>query len=140
MGMNPIRTPMPGLEMKHQLIRQLIEIGPELLFTQITLGTEAEAPNTRPGGNRFLRQGVIRGEAAILNQTGDHFNVINLSPRRKTSNQFENVKGLTAGISITSQLKTLGTEQTMQMKMKKIQPHIHPPQQSGKCPDGPING
>ena len=32
MGMNPIRTPMPGLEMKHQLIRQLIEMGPELLL------------------------------------------------------------------------------------------------------------
>ena len=139
-GMNPVRTPIRSLQLKHQLIRQLIEMGPKLLLTQIAFWTKTEAANARPGSNRFLRPGVIRRHATVLNQTSDHFNVINLSARRETSNKFENIKGLTTRVSIPSKLQIMGTEQTMEMKMKKLQSHIHPPQQTGKSPDGLING
>ena len=102
-------------------------------------GTRIVAAKTYSAGSQQGYEDLMQ-EGRLLSSLDYHFNVINLGARRKTSNQFKDVEGLTAGISISSQLQIMGTEQTMKMKMKQIQSHFHPPKQSGKSPDGPING
>ena len=93
------------LQTGHQLIRQIIEIGPKLLFTQITTGAKREANNRSPRPNRLLRLGVIQRNASVLNQSRHHLNPIHFWSGCQTPGELQHIERLTTGVSITPQLE-----------------------------------
>ena len=78
MRVDPVHGVGRVTEMLNKLVGKLLEIGPELLLPQITLRSERKTQNRRPRGNRFFRSAVGDIDAPILNQTGDHIDLLNL--------------------------------------------------------------
>jgi len=70
MGMNPIH-PLAGLaQMFHQLISQLLEMGPKQLLAQIPLRTKGEAQDAGPWSNGFDPLAVIEIDPTVLESAG----------------------------------------------------------------------
>ena len=123
MGMNPIH-PLAGLaQMFHQLISQLLEMGPKQLLAQIPLRTEGEAQDAGPWSNGFDPLAVIEIDPTVLNQPGDHINLLNLRPLRQAAHELQHIQRLATGISVPSQFELMGTKQTVKVQMQQPDPH-----------------
>ena len=125
MGMNPIHPLPRSGEVMHELVGEILQIGPKQFLPEITLGTKAETENARSRSNRLLRATVVSSNPSILNQPGHHIDAIHLGALGKAPNKIEHVKRLTTGIGITTKLKITGTEQTMQMQMQHSETRSH---------------
>jgi len=100
MGMNPIH-PLAGLaQMFHQLISQLLEMGPKQLLAQIPLRTKGKAQDAGTWSNVFDPLAVLQINPTVLNQPGDHIHLLNLGPLSQAPHKLQNVQRLATGISI----------------------------------------
>ena len=92
MGMNPIH-PLAGLtQMFHQLISQLLEMGPKQLLAQIPLRTKGEAQDAGPWSNGFDPLAVIEIDPTVLNQPSDHINLLHLRPLRQAAHELQHIQ------------------------------------------------
>ncbi len=71
----------------------------------------------------FPRLGVIRRNALVVNQPGEHLHPIHLGASRQGPHQLEHVGGLSAGIRIAPQFELMPSKQPVQMQMKQIKTH-----------------
>ena len=123
MGMNPV-DPLAGLtQVVHQLISELLEMGPEQFLAQIAPWTKRKTEDACTGGNGLLPLAVVNRQLAIVDLTGDHIDLIDFRPQGKTACQLQDVEGLTSGVGITAKLKIARAEQTVQMQMQQTQTH-----------------
>ena len=128
MRMNPIH-PLAGLaQMFHQLISQLLEMGPKQLLAQITLRTKGKAQDAGSWSNIFNPLAVIEINPSVLNQPGDHIHLLHLSPLSQAAHELQHVQRLTTGISIPAQFEFMGTKQTVKVQMQQPDPHSLPSQ------------
>jgi hypothetical protein len=128
MGMNPIHPLARLAQMFHQLISQLLEMGPKQLFAQIALRTEGKTQNASPWSNVFNPLAVVKVNPTVLNQPGDHIHLFDLGPLRQAAHELQHVQRLATGISIASQFELMGTKQTVKMQMQQPDPHSLPSQ------------
>ena len=129
-SMNPIH-PLAGLaQMFHQLISQLLEMGPKQLLTQITLRTKGKAQDPCTWSNVFNPLAVVQINPTVLNQPGDHINLLHLGPLGQAAHKLKHVQRLATGISIPAQFELMGTKQTVKMQMQQPDPHSLPSQKT----------
>jgi hypothetical protein len=128
MRVNPIH-PLTGLaQMFHQLISQLLEMGPKQLLAQITLRTKGKAQDAGSWSNVFNPLAVIEINPSVLNQPGDHIHLLHLSPLSQAAHELQHIQRLTTGISIPAQFEFMGTKQTVKVQMQQPDPHSLPSQ------------
>lgn len=81
--------------------------------------------NTEPPGQGFIGPGVVGGDAAILNQSGNHLQPIELGTSGQGLDQLQHVGGLAAGIWIATQFQLLSPKQPMEMQVEQIETHSY---------------
>lgn len=81
--------------------------------------------NTEPPGQGFIGPGVVGRDAAILDQSGNHLQPIDLGTSGQGLGQLQHVGGLAAGIWITTQFQLLSPKQPMEMQVEQIETHSY---------------
>jgi hypothetical protein len=123
MGMNPVHPLARLAQMFHQLISQLLEMGPKELLPQIPLRSEWETQDAGTRANNLLPLAVVEIKPTVLNQPRHHINLLNLGPLRQAARKLEDIERLATGISIPSEFELMGTKQTVKMQMQQPDPH-----------------
>ena len=114
-GMDPVGQPGLGQQPFAERVSQLLEMGPEQLLAQVAGRTEGNALDRGAGGDRLARAGVVGGDPAVTDQTGDHLHPIHLRTGSQGPGQFEHVGGLAAGVRIAAQFEVTGSQQPVQV-------------------------
>ena len=120
-GMDPVGQPRLGQQPFAERISQLIEMGPEQLLAQVAGRTEGNALNRGAGGDRLTGQGVVQGDPAVADQTGDHLHPIHLRTHGHGPGQFEHIGGLAAGVRIAAQFEVTGSQQPVQVQVENVE-------------------
>ena len=123
-GMNPVDRLTCLRKVLHQLVGQIFQMGPKQLLAEITLGSKWKSKNARARGNGLNRLAVSHIHSTVLNQPGDHIDLLNLGALSQAANQIEYVQRLATGVGITTELKITGPEQTVKMQMQQTNPQI----------------
>ena len=123
-GMDPVDPLARLAEVLHKLIGQILQMGPKQLLTEITLRAKGKAKNASTRGNDLNRLAVGHINPTVLNQPGNDINLLDLLALGQAANQVEHIQRLTTGISITTELKITGSEQTVKMQMQQTNPQF----------------
>ena len=123
-SMDPVDRPTWLREVLHQLVGQIFQMGPKQLLAEITLGSKWKSKNARARGNGLNRLAVGHIHPTVMDQTGDHVDLLNLGALSQAANQIEHIQRLATGIGITTELKITGPEQTVKMQMQQTNPQI----------------
>ena len=121
MGMDPVGPALLSAKAGGDRIRQVIEMGPELLLAQIATRPERQAHDRRTIPEGLMGHGVVGREALVVDQTGDHLHLIHLRAGRQAADQLQHIGGLPTGIRIAPKFKIVSTEQPVQVQMQQRQ-------------------
>ena len=122
-GMNPVGQARSRLQRGDQAAHQFIEVGPELLLRQVSVGPEGDAADRQPGTQPLLGLGVIGAHAWVVDEAGHHLHLLHLLPLGQSPNQIEHIDRLATGIGIAAQFEIMTPQKTVQMEMEHHQPH-----------------
>lgn len=123
MSVNPVDHLTGLTQMIDKPINQLHQMRPEPFLSQVSIWTETETQNAGPGSDGFLRNGIVTRNLGVLDQPGDHIDLIDIRLPRQMLDKLEDVQGLPACVGITPKLQLMGTEQAMQVQMQQTQTH-----------------
>ena len=123
MSVNPVGHLTGLTQMIDKLINQLHQMRPEPFLSQVSIWTKTETQNAGPGSDGFLRNGIVTRNLGVLDQPGDHIDLIDIRLPRQMLDKLEDVQGLPACVGITPKLQLMGTEQAMQVQMQQTQTH-----------------
>jgi hypothetical protein len=101
------------LQPVHQVVRETVEVVPELLLGEVLIGATGNADDSRPIPQRFFFARIIGANGAVADKAGDQ---VDLSYQRvpgQGAGEIDNVLGLAAGIGVPAQFQVVSADETM---------------------------
>ena len=122
-SVNPVDHLTGLTQMINKLINQLHQMRPEPFLSQVSIRAKTETQDAGPGSDAFLWNGIVRRNLGVLDQSGDHIDLIDIRLLSQMLDELENIQTLPACVGIAPELQLMGTEQAMQMQMQQTQTH-----------------
>jgi hypothetical protein len=118
--MDQVRQRVLLAQEAEHVVREGVQMVPELFFRQVLGGTRLDAHDAGAAAELLDRYGVVRADARVVHQAREEVDSGDVVACRERPRELHDVKGLAAGVRVAAQLQIRASDEAVDADQRDV--------------------